>query len=524
LTVFSPGNFISTKTPCPLFDPTIILTDKSNGRKMSIEPDKRVDDSIPEDTEVSFEMISKQNVDDEGSAVPGHKPKSKAKKIKKNLKKIIKIAKHPISSTRSLSSIDSDQKKEKKPKRKKKKHKAEAQNDDEIDSDLFSLVKYEKAKYELADKSDLIDTLLSKIQLLEETIREKDEVILRLQNIDILQQTIQEKNEIIHKLQMNDKVPSDTFTNEFKNNARLLNEIRKKKKELENFRTDYRNISSESDTSTEEDDAGKANNENLFFYWKRQDNKINDTSSHSRELQPPAMSKSASAEVAKTKRLESSDVLHRLRKANTTATAPQKKTAEPWKTVHTFLVPVFKKSVAERTLIRKALENNYVFENLNAAAIESFIQAFENVQVRKGHEIIKQGDSVDYFYIVADGQVSIDANGKESKHNGPGTGFGELALLDASARNVSVVAESEPTQLFRVDQKTFRYTMRRTVKEATRQKMDLLKGVKILQDFDPYDLQRLCDNMLGAFCLWTFTLPSSYCTFSISCFFLRSFI
>jgi hypothetical protein len=497
---------------------------------MSIKSDQRVDASIPEDTEISIETISKQNVDDQGSAVLGHKSKSKAKKIKKKFKKIIKIAKHPISSTRSAGSkeersidqIDSDQKKEKKSKRKKKKQQAEAESDDEIDSDFVSLLKYEKVRYELADKSDLVDTLLSKIHLLEETIREKDEVILRLQNIDILQQTIQEKNEIIHKLQMNDKVPSDTFTNEFKDNARLLNEIRKKKKQLETFRTDYRNISG-SDTSTE-DDAGKASSENLFISWKRQDNKINDTSSASQELQPPAMSKSASAEVAKTKRLESSDVLHRLRKANTTATAPQKKTAEPWKAVHTFLVPVFKKSVAERTLIRKALENNYVFENLNAAAIESFIQAFENVQVRKGHEIIKEGDIVDYFYVVADGKVSIDSNGKERKHNGPGTCFGELALLDASARNASVVAESEPTQLFRVDQKTFRYTMRRTMKEANRRKMDLLKGVKILQDFDPYDLQRLCDNMLGEFCLWTFTSPSLYCTFSISCFFLRSFI
>jgi hypothetical protein len=257
----------------------------NNGRKTTIEPDQRADTSILEDAEVLSEMISKQNVDDEGSAVPGHKSKSKAKKIKKKIKKIIKIAKHPIFSTRSSSSkdelsidqIDSDKKKEKKRNSKKKKHQAEAQSDDEIDADIFSLVKYEKIKYDLADKSDLIDTLLSKIQLLEETNRERDEVILRLQNIDILQQTIQEKNEIIHELQVNDEVPSDAFTSEFKNNAILLSEIRKKKKELENFRTSYRNISPGSDTSTEDDDAGKVDNENLFFYWKRQDNKINVT-------------------------------------------------------------------------------------------------------------------------------------------------------------------------------------------------------------------------------------------------------
>lgn len=488
------------------------------------------DSSIPQD-ESSSELASRLSSRDDGSlTIPSttdqKKSKSKRKKLKKNFKKVLKIAKHPITSAIGATGQKKDQVppideispfvdestlqkgKKKKDKKRKKKKLEEFQSDDEdVEGDFVSLVKYEKAKYALADKSDLVDTLFSKIQLLEETIREKDEVILRLQNIDILQRTIQEKNEIIHKLQLHDEVPKNTFTNEFKSNAKLLNEIRKKKRELENFRTDFRYISSGSSgkiISDENADEKQANSDNLFFYWKRQDNKINDATTDP-DVELPVMSKSVSAEVAKTKRLESSDLLHRLRKEKTTVSAPQKKAAEPWKAVHTFLLPVNEKSVAERTLIREALENNYVFENLNEASIGSFIQAFENVQVRKGHVLMKEGNTVDYFYIVADGQVATHKDDGKVKLSGPGTCIGESSLLYASARNSTVVANAEPTRLFRVDQKTFRYTMRRTVKAVNRKKMDLLKSIKVLQAFDPPDLQRLCDNMVGK-CIQFFEL------------------
>eukprot|EP00980_Cylindrotheca_fusiformis_P017208 scaffold5297_cov104-Cylindrotheca_fusiformis.AAC.1 len=476
------------------------------------------------------------NNNENNNTIRTHKSKSKGKKLKKNFKKIIKIAKKPYSAIHSSSSSDkvmkegsttnsplvpiaqidpssgtnnnsSHHKKKKKKKKKGKEYEtqiSDEDNENDDGADFISLVKYEKIKSALAEKSDLVDTLLSKIQLLEETIREKDEVIIRLQNIDILQQTIQEKNEIIHRLQLHDEVPENTFTKEFKSNAKLLNEIRKKKRELENFRTDFRLISSTDlsldDGLTDEANDNNNNNENLFLNWKRHDTKIKkeDSARDERSTPQPIMSKSESAEIAKTKRLESSDLLHRLRKENAPAikAAPKKKAAEPWKAVHTFLLPAFEKSVAERTLIRKALEENYVFENLRAASVETFIQAFENVQVHKDHVIMKQGNSVDYFYIVADGEVTIEKSDGKLKRGGPGTCIGETALLYSAARIPMVVAQSEPTQLFRVDQKTFRYTMRRTVKEANRKKMDLLKSIKILQDFDQEDLQRLCDNMV----------------------------
>jgi hypothetical protein len=80
-------------------------------------------------------------------------------------------------------------------------------------------------------------------------------------------------------------------------------------------------------------------------------------------------------------------------------------------------------------------------------------------------------------------------------------GFGATALLYASPPKTTVIAESDPTKLFRVDEKTFRYTMKRTVKDTNRQKMALLKDIPLLKSFEAADLQRLCDNMLGMLCL-----------------------
>ena len=108
-----------------------------------------------------------------------------------------------------------------------------------------------------------------------------------------------------------------------------------------------------------------------------------------------------------------------------------------------------------------------------------------------GKTIIKQGDTVDHFYIIANGKVQYEVDGKSEGEAGPGSTFGELALLYSSTRNATVIAATDPTQLFRVDATTFRYTMRRTVKETSKRKLHLLKNIRILEHFEDADLQRL---------------------------------
>eukprot|EP00526_Cylindrotheca_closterium_P002102 CAMPEP_0113633424 /NCGR_PEP_ID=MMETSP0017_2-20120614/17394_1 /TAXON_ID=2856 /ORGANISM="Cylindrotheca closterium" /LENGTH=1118 /DNA_ID=CAMNT_0000544061 /DNA_START=140 /DNA_END=3499 /DNA_ORIENTATION=+ /assembly_acc=CAM_ASM_000147 len=470
------------------------------------------------------------------------KKKSKKKKLKKGFKKAFKLAATPVVATTNavtsgasmasnavtatasniVTAVTGDQhifdqshehakdkKSSKSSKKKKKDHVADSDDEllaEEDLNDYVSIVKYEKVKGRLADKADLVDTLMSKIQLLEETIAEKDEVILRLQNLDILANTIQEKDEIIRKLMANEKVDKDVLTTHFQSNDEVLTRIRTKKRDMEHFRQSFRRLSSQSNLSLVDsglEDESDHNLDDTFIAWKRQDKEIKSHQSSEEVVPMPGeMSRATSAQVERTQRLESSNVLHKLRKANkkkhhdSVPKSPKKKAAEPWKTVHTFLMPAFDKTVAEKTMISKALLKNYIFENLSPAALDTFIHAFENVQVKKGHVIMKQGQKVDHFYVVAEGEVSIDRDGDISDHNGPATSFGATSLLYASPPKTTVTALTEPTKLFRVDQKTFRYTMKRTVKETMRTKMGLLKDIPCLKNFERADLQRLCDNML----------------------------
>ena len=81
-------------------------------------------------------------------------------------------------------------------------------------------------------------------------------------------------------------------------------------------------------------------------------------------------------------------------------------------------------------------------------------KAFEKIHVHSGEVIIKQGDQGDYFYVISKGKVKFEVNDKAVGAAGPGKSFGELALLYTSPRAASAVAVTNPTTLFRVDQKT----------------------------------------------------------------------
>ncbi|CAJ1931658.1 unnamed protein product [Cylindrotheca closterium] len=413
---------------------------------------------------------------------------------------------HESSSYNNNNNTKGDKKSKKESKKKKKDYVADSDDDDLLDLDVevdgmdnntVSMVKYEKVKGRLIDKSHLVDTLLSKIQLLQETIAEKDEVILRLQNLDILASTIREKEEIIRKLMANEKVDQSLLTVDSKSNADVLSHIRTKKMDLELHRQSYRRLSTDDAETMLGGEDSSERNDDTFIAWQRLDNELKSGRGvRSVPMLPQGeMSRATSAQLERSNRLESSDVLHKMRKANKKKNSPKKKGAEPWKAMHTFLMPHFERTVAEKTLISKALLQNYIFESLGPAKMDTFIQAFDEVQFKKGDVIMQQGEKVDHYYIVAEGEISIEKN-DETKRHGPATGFGATALLYASPPKTTVIAESEPTKMFRVDEKTFRYTMKRTVKETNRQKMTLLRDIPELKSFDAADLQRLCDNML----------------------------
>ncbi len=163
--------------------------------------------------------------------------------------------------------------------------------------------------------------------------------------------------------------------------------------------------------------------------------------------------------------------------------------------VGSHVLPEFPKEKADEKIIITALRKNFVFEEMEENDIEKLVTAMEEIKVSKGTKIIKQGDEGDYFYVIARGDVAFFVDDRKVGAAGPGNAFGDLALLYKCPRAATVRAEAEPTTLFRIDQKTFRYMTQSQIKKSEEQKKTLLKEIPFLSTLGADDISRLCSVM-----------------------------
>lgn len=99
---------------------------------------------------------------------------------------------------------------------------------------------------------------------------------------------------------------------------------------------------------------------------------------------------------------------------------------------------------------RAILEHNFLFHGLPAASIDEIAALAHHRTFEKGAMVFSQGDDGDALYGVASGQVRIyssDDKGHEVFLNilGPGSSFGEIALLDGLPRTASAVTTERST-------------------------------------------------------------------------------
>jgi CRP-like cAMP-binding protein len=90
------------------------------------------------------------------------------------------------------------------------------------------------------------------------------------------------------------------------------------------------------------------------------------------------------------------------------------------------------------------------------AGIQMFKHARHKVDVRPGETIFAEGDPGDAMFVVIEGTVAIVLGEDVIETVGPGGIVGELALIDASPRSASVIAQNEG-QLARVDKREFTF-------------------------------------------------------------------
>eukprot|EP00545_Synedropsis_sp_CCMP1620_P004630 CAMPEP_0119013792 /NCGR_PEP_ID=MMETSP1176-20130426/8976_1 /TAXON_ID=265551 /ORGANISM="Synedropsis recta cf, Strain CCMP1620" /LENGTH=829 /DNA_ID=CAMNT_0006966911 /DNA_START=183 /DNA_END=2672 /DNA_ORIENTATION=+ len=161
-----------------------------------------------------------------------------------------------------------------------------------------------------------------------------------------------------------------------------------------------------------------------------------------------------------------------------------------------YIAPSYPKTPKEHAFIETAILQNFVFSTLQKSELETMIAAFEKISFPAQTAIIQQGDTGDFFYVVEKGTVVFDVSGKTvgDGTGGPGSTFGELALLYNAPRAATVTTSSKVIA-YRVDQTTFRTILQNQTQVADKTKYDLLQNVSFLQELDDVDLGKLASNL-----------------------------
>jgi len=83
-----------------------------------------------------------------------------------------------------------------------------------------------------------------------------------------------------------------------------------------------------------------------------------------------------------------------------------------------------------------------LFATLGLPEVEVVARELQPMEVQAGDEIVHEGDPGDRYYVVADGELEVSADGAPMRTLSRGEGFGEIALLHSVPRTATVTART----------------------------------------------------------------------------------
>lgn len=83
-----------------------------------------------------------------------------------------------------------------------------------------------------------------------------------------------------------------------------------------------------------------------------------------------------------------------------------------------------------------------MFADLDERSVERLAGEFIERAFEPGQQIASEGEGGLNFFVVDEGEAKVIVHGNEVGKLGPGDSFGEIALVDKSARTATVTAET----------------------------------------------------------------------------------
>lgn len=160
---------------------------------------------------------------------------------------------------------------------------------------------------------------------------------------------------------------------------------------------------------------------------------------------------------------------------------------------------IIPKSKEDREEIIRIIGNTLpvIFGHLTPDARGVIADVLEPMEVSAGTDLIKQGDSGDYFYIVRSGEFDIyvqRGSGAPAKvaSRGPGGSFGELALLYNAPRAATVRA-NQASVVWKLDRDSFRMMLVTDSNTRAKKHEALLSKVEMFQTLNKFEKGQVND-------------------------------